>query len=116
VLALAVWLACRTLADAAAAEATPPRVRDLLRRTPLAFAVGDASHPVGDGLGSLLAGRYDQLSSLLYPFVPAPVSPNDVVAPWVRLCQIYVVGGTVATRRARGIVLVTLVVFVAAHA
>lgn len=37
-----------------------------------AFAVGYASHPVGDAIGPLLAGRPAELSFLVWPLLPAP--------------------------------------------
>ena len=37
-----------------------------------AFAVGYATHPVGDAIGPLLAGRPAELSFLVFPLLPAP--------------------------------------------
>jgi hypothetical protein len=90
VLAVAVGLCCRELGRAVESD----RVTRLLAATPGAFAIGYASHLVGDSYRALLAGSYADASFLLYPFVPARTYPNDGVAPWLRLRRIYLEGGT----------------------
>jgi Predicted membrane-bound metal-dependent hydrolase (DUF457). len=86
--ALVTTLLCRRLARTTA----DPRTVRRLAQTPLAVAVGYATHLAGDAYGSVRAGAYADVGFLLYPFVAAPVSPKDAVAPWVRLRRIYLGG------------------------
>lgn len=66
------------------------RWRDRLRRsTPAAFAVGYASHLIGDAYEALLAGRFVDAGFLLYPLLPLPEDSTAGPAPWVRLYRIY---------------------------
>lgn len=71
-----------------------PRLRELLELSPLPFAVGYASHLVGDAYPALLAGQYGRASYLLWPLLPAPQYPGEAVAPWIRLARIYRNPGT----------------------
>lgn len=104
----AAALACRALRDAVDDE----RAVALLRRSPVAFATGYASHLAGDASGALSGGAYAEASFLLFPFVSAPQYPADAVAPWVRLARIY---GSGALRAFSPLVVAALVLFVGAH-
>lgn len=57
--------------------------------TPAAFAVGYASHLLGDSYQVLLAGDLWAARFLVYPVFPVPESSADEIAPWVRLFNIY---------------------------
>ena len=56
---------------------------------PAAFAVGYLSHLLGDSLGALAAGRYGDLTFLLWPVLPPPAYSADAVSPVVRLLALY---------------------------
>jgi hypothetical protein len=62
--------------------------------TPAAFAIGYASHLLGDTYRFLFAGDLWAARFLVYPLFPVPESPSDNIAPWVRLFEIYQEMGT----------------------
>ena len=63
---------------------------DRLRRvTPAAFAIGYASHLVGDTYRFLFAGDLWAARFLVYPLTSVPESPSDEIPPWIRLFRIY---------------------------
>lgn len=83
---LAVWWIATRLRD----RWTVDSLHDRLRRvTPAAFAIGYASHLLGDTYRFFLAGDWWTARFLLYPLFPVPESPSDEIAPWVRLFRIY---------------------------
>lgn len=105
VLGAAVWLLCREFGRAAESA----RAAHAFAVTPVAVAVGYATHLLGDSYRALLARNYADAAFLLYPFVPPQTYPNDEIPPWVRLRRIYLEGGgDVAVR----LVLAAAVVFV----
>ncbi|TKX52721.1 metal-dependent hydrolase [Halorubrum sp. SS7] len=83
---LATWLRGRW-----SAETRPERLRIV---TPAAFAIGYASHLLGDTYRFLLSGDLWAARVLLYPLFPVPESPADDIAPWIRLFEIYQEMGT----------------------
>lgn len=83
---LAVWWIATRLRDRLTADSLGDRLR---RVTPAAFAIGYASHLVGDTYRFLLAGDLWAARFLLYPLFPVPESPGDDIAPWIRLFRIY---------------------------
>jgi hypothetical protein len=88
VLAVAVGLLCREFGRVVESA----RAVRALAVTPLAFAVGYATHLLGDAYRALLARNYADAGFLLYPFVPARLYPKDGIPPWVRLRRIYLEG------------------------
>lgn len=81
-----VWWGTAKLRDHWPTETVAERLRIV---TPVAFAIGYASHLIGDTYRFFLAGDFWTARFLLYPLFPVPQSPADDVAPWVRLFNIY---------------------------
>jgi hypothetical protein len=79
------WLSAR-LRGRWTATSQPERLRSV---TPTAFAVGYASHLLGDTYQFLLAGDFWAARFLVYPLFPVPESPADDIPPWIRLFNIY---------------------------
>lgn len=81
-----------TAAVVAAARArdrlTHPTLRRLLALSPLPFAIGYATHLLGDAYRALLAGQFRGASYLVWPLLPAPRYPSDGIAPWVRAVRL----------------------------
>ena len=88
---LAVWWLVTRLRGRWSTETLVERLRIV---TPAAFAIGYASHLLGDTYRFLLAGDLWDARFLLYPLFPVPESPSDNIAPWVRLFEIYREMGT----------------------
>lgn len=88
---LAVWWVTIYFRSRWTAESFPERLRTA---TPAAFALGYASHLLGDTYQFFLAGDLWAARFLVYPLYSVPVSPADDVAPWVRLFRIYQEMGT----------------------
>ena len=88
---LAVWWITIRLRGRWSAEMLAERLRIV---TPAAFAIGYASHLLGDTYRFLLTGDLWAARFLLYPLFPVPESPSDNIAPWVRLFEIYQEMGT----------------------
>lgn len=84
--AVAVWWVATRLRGRWASETLPERLRVV---TPTAFAVGYASHLLGDTYRFLLAGDLWDARFLVYPLFSVPASSADDVLPWVRLFRIY---------------------------
>ncbi|WP_248897151.1 metal-dependent hydrolase [Haloplanus halobius] len=91
VFVLCLWLLLLVLVRRRVA--TDPASTSFLHRlvaySPVAFAVGYASHLLADSYVALLDGRWHAASYLLYPLLPAPVYPADDISPLVRLARIY---------------------------
>lgn len=81
-----VWWGAAQLRNRWSTETIAERLRSI---TPAAFAIGYASHLVGDTYRFFLAGDFWTARFLLYPLFPVPESPADEVAPWIRLFEIY---------------------------
>lgn len=84
--ALVVWWLTTRLRGRWSVETLAERLRIV---TPAAFAIGYASHLLGDTYRFLLTGDLWAARFLLYPLFPVPESPSDDIAPWVRLFEIY---------------------------
>ncbi|WP_277552331.1 metal-dependent hydrolase [Halobaculum limi] len=82
----AVWYVSVRLADRWPTGSPLDRLR---RLTPAAFAIGYASHLLGDTYTFFLSGKYYAARFLLYPLFPVPESPADEIAPWTRMIRIY---------------------------
>lgn len=88
--AFALVVVCVAVRWVVRADPLGDRVPDpLCRFTPAAFAVGYASHLLGDAWRGLLAGDFLSVRFLAYPLFGVPRSPADDVAPWVRVLEIY---------------------------
>lgn len=83
---LTVWWLVVRLRDRWIAETLTERLRIV---TPAAFAIGYASHLLGDTYRVLLGGDLWATRFVLYPLVPVPESPADDIPPWIRLFEIY---------------------------
>lgn len=83
---LAIWLVTARLRGRWTAESIPERLRTV---TPAAFALGYASHLLGDTYRFFLTGDWWAARFLVYPLASVPESPADDVAPWIRLFRIY---------------------------
>ncbi|MCG1007666.1 metal-dependent hydrolase [Halorubrum lacusprofundi] len=103
---LAIWLITIRLRGRWTAETLPERLRIV---TPGAFAIGYASHLLGDTYQFLIAGDLWAARFLVYPLVSVPVSPADDVAPWIRLLRIYQEMGT---HPQLNVIVLAIVVFV----
>jgi hypothetical protein len=87
----AVWWLTTRLRGRWSTETRAERLRTV---TPAAFAIGYASHLLGDTYRFLLTGDLWAARFLLYPLFPVPESPGDDIAPWIRLFEIYQEMGT----------------------
>jgi len=81
-----VWWLSRTLA----ARWDSDSWQDTLRaRTPTAFAVGYATHLLGDAWNAIAAGRLHDIKFVLWPLYRLPGGAADNVAPWTRMLRYY---------------------------
>ena len=103
---LTVWWLVARLRGHWSAETLAEQLRIV---TPAAFAIGYASHLLGDTYRFLLTGDVWTARFLLYPLFPVPESPSDDIAPWVRLFEIYQEMGT---HPQIGLIVLAVVVFV----
>lgn len=86
ILCTITWWACRALAGHWEQDSW----QDTLRaRTPTAFAVGYASHLLGDARNTLAAGHLSDVRFVLWPIYRHPEVAADETAPWTRMLQIY---------------------------
>jgi hypothetical protein len=83
---LAVWWIAARLRDRWPVDSLGYRLQSV---TPAAFAIGYASHLLGDTYRFVLVGDWWTARFLLYPLFPVPESPSDEILPWIRLFRIY---------------------------